>query len=67
MLDASDDYARREKADEMVIRTAEQGAAAARRRVAALDAQIEKFGALILQLDGNSVAASGEADEATSA
>ncbi|MDV3249925.1 hypothetical protein DevBK_01135 [Devosia sp. BK] len=67
MLDASDDYARREKADEMVIRTAEQGAAAARRRVAALDAQIEKFGALILQLDGNSVGASGEADEATSA
>lgn len=60
MLDASDDYAWREKADEVVIRTAEQGAAAARRRVAALDAQIEKFGALILQLDGNSAEAPGE-------
>lgn len=67
VLDASEDYARRAAADEMVIRTAEQGAAAARRRVASLDAQIEKFGILILQLDGNSTQVPGEADAATSA
>lgn len=52
MLDASEDYGTRAAADEAVIRSAEQSAASARRRVAGLDAQIEKFGALIAQLDG---------------
>jgi hypothetical protein len=36
-----------------VIRSAEQSAANARRRVSQLEAQIEKFGALIAQLDGS--------------
>lgn len=52
MLDTSEDYGTRAAADEAVIRSAEQSAASARKRVAGLDAQIEKFGALIAQLDG---------------
>jgi hypothetical protein len=53
MLDTSEEYGMRAAADEAVIRSAEQSAANARRRVSQLEAQIEKFGALIAQLDGS--------------
>ncbi len=63
MLDTSEDYGTRAAADEAVIRSAEQSAASARKRVAGLDAQIEKFGALIAQLDGTPAeAAASDAD-----
>ncbi|KRA97488.1 hypothetical protein ASD83_10160 [Devosia sp. Root685] len=52
MLDTSEEYGTRAAADEAVIRTAEQSASNARKRVAQLEAQMEKFSALIGQLDG---------------
>lgn len=52
MLDDSEEYGARAAADEAVIRTAEQSASNARKRVSQLEAQMEKFAALIGQLDG---------------
>ena len=60
MLDASGDYGSRDAAEETAIRSAEQGAANARRRMTELDAQIDKFGALIQALDGTGVLANAD-------
>lgn len=53
MIDTSGDYGVRATADETVIRSAEQNAANARRRLQVLDAQIGKFVELMTELDGN--------------
>ncbi len=52
MLDTSEEYGMRAAADEAVIRSAEQSASNARKRVSQLELQMEKFSALIGQLDG---------------
>lgn len=52
MIDTSGDYGTRAAADETVIRSAEQNAANARRRLQVLDVQIGKFAELMTELDG---------------
>ncbi|PXA98348.1 hypothetical protein DMC47_09020 [Nostoc sp. 3335mG] len=56
VMDTSGDYGSRADADEAVIRSAEQSANHARRRVAQLDAQIERFATMVAELDGNEAA-----------
>lgn len=59
MLDSSASYGRRAAADEEVISSAEQNAAAARSRLVQLDAQIERFGTLLAELETVSAPAVG--------
>ncbi len=59
MLDSSAGYGRRAEADEEVISTAEQNAAAARTRLIQLDAQIDRFGTLLAELETVSTSAVG--------
>ncbi|WP_052951874.1 hypothetical protein [Devosia soli] len=62
MLDVSAEYSSRPDADEAVIRSAEQSASHARRRLAQLDEQIGRFNDLLGELDGK--ATSGSSDDA---
>ena len=57
MIDTSGDYGNRAAADETVIRSAEQNAANARRRLQVLDVQIGKFAELMTELDADVAAA----------
>ena len=51
MLDNSAGYGRRSVVDEVEISSAEQNAATARARLGQLDAQIERFGILLAELE----------------
>ena len=61
MLDAAAEYAERPVSEEAAIRSSEQGAANARRRLAQLDAQIERFEGMIAELDGTAAQDAGVA------
>lgn len=52
MLDAAADYSDRAESDEAGIRSAEQSAGNARKRVDQLDAQIARFSAMVSELEG---------------
>lgn len=52
MLDTAAEYSSRPEADEAVIRSAEQSATHARRRLGQLDLQLARFTALLEQIDG---------------
>lgn len=60
MIDTSGDYAIRAAEDETIIRSAEQNATNARRRLQVLDAQIGKFADLMTELDGDLAASAAE-------
>lgn len=51
MLDNTTSYGRRSVADEMEITSAEQNAVAARARLVQLDAQLERFGTMLAELE----------------
>ncbi|MBD8065217.1 hypothetical protein IC608_07010 [Devosia sp. PTR5] len=59
ILDHSGDYGSRTREDETAIRSSESGAVNARRRLSELDAQIEKFGRLLAELDGTTAEVRG--------
>src|SRR5690606_1160734 len=61
MIDTSGDYGTRAAADETVIRSAEQNAANARRRLQMLDLQIGKFTELMAELDSGVAASAASA------
>ncbi|MCR6671314.1 hypothetical protein [Devosia ginsengisoli] len=61
MIDTSGDYGTRAAADETVIRSAEQNAANARRRLQMLDVQIGKFTELMAELDSGVAASAASA------
>lgn len=61
MIDTSGDYGTRAAADETVIRSAEQNAANARRRLQMLDVQISKFTELMAELDSGVAASAASA------
>jgi hypothetical protein len=61
MLDNTADYGARADADEAVIRSAEQSASSARRRLSQLDEQIQRFETLLAQLEGTAAATETDA------
>jgi len=62
MLDVSAEYSSRPEADEAVIRSAEQSASHARRRLGELDAQIVRFNELLAELDGKAAQPGSSSD-----
>lgn len=59
MLDNAASYGRRSEKDEAEISSAEQNAASARARIVQLDAQIERFGTLLAELQSQPTPAVG--------